>query len=161
MLQIEKATTEDASIIHELAHQIYYPTYSGILSQEQMDFMLEKSYTVSALQESMLNDQDFYIAYDQQAPIGFIALKSKNATILRIEKLYLLPLTQGKGFGSQLIDFAKNEASLRNKSIVELNVNRGNKAYYFYLKIGFKVVQEVDIPYFGYILDDYVMQVRI
>ncbi|NGM73238.1 GNAT family N-acetyltransferase [Sphingobacterium sp. SGL-16] len=161
MLQIEKATTEDASIIHKLAHQIYYPTYLGILSQEQMDFMLEKSYTVSALQESMRTHQDFYIAYDQQAPIGFIALKSKNATILRIEKLYLLPQTQGKGFGSQLIDFAKNKATIRNKSIVELNVNRGNNAYYFYLKVGFKVVQEVDIPYFGYILDDYVMQVQL
>lgn len=158
MMQIRKAKEKDVQIIHELAHQIYFPTYSNILSQDQMEFMLEKSYTIPAVQESMRTDQDFYIAYDRDMAIGFIALKEKNESILRIEKLYLLPQTQGKGFGRALIDFAKSEASSKNKSIVELNVNRGNNAYYFYLKMGFKVAEEVDIPYFGYLLDDYIMQ---
>lgn len=161
MLEIRKANLEDAQLIHELVHQIYYPTYKEILSQGQIDFMLEKSYTVKALQESMSLDQDFYLALYDQRPVGFIALGAKDHKILRIEKLYLLPSTQGKGIGLKLIEFAKESAKKQDKSIVELNVNRGNKAYYFYLKTGFKVIEEVDIPYFGYVLDDYVMQISI
>lgn len=158
MLNIRKATLEEAKLIHVLAHQIYYPTYNGVLTKNQMHFMLEKSYTVEALQQSMRSDQDFYLINFQNEDVGFIALKNKNSHILRIEKLYLLPQIQGKGIGSSLIDFAKKECVRRDKSILELNVNRGNNAYYFYLKVGFKVVEEVDIPYFDYILDDYVMQ---
>ena len=162
MIKILKAAQDDAYIIHELAHLIYFPTYSSILSKDQMDFMLGKSYTVAALQESMQTDQDFYIAYNvHNKPVGFMALKDKNTQILRIEKLYLLPEAQGSGIGKELVNFAIQQGKLQNKSIIELNVNRGNKAYYFYLKVGFKVVQEVDIPYYGYILDDYIMQKEI
>lgn len=161
MFTIHRASFDDAAIIHRLAHQIYFPTYIGILSEEQMFFMLEKSYTIHALQESMKSDQDFFLAFEQENPVGFIALKNIDEAVLRIEKLYLLPQTQGKGFGSRLIDFAIEQAKLKHKSVIELNVNRGNPAYNFYLKKGFKVVQEVDIPYFGYILDDYVMQIEL
>lgn len=159
MFTIRLANLAEADIIHQLAHQIYYPTYIGILSDDQMEFMLKRSYTVRALQESMRIDQDFYVVFDARNPVGFMSLKNKNEDILRIEKLYLLPHTQGKGFGKELISFAIEEAKSRNKSIVQLNVNRGNKAYYFYLKMGFTVVEEIDIPYFDYILDDYVMEI--
>jgi ribosomal protein S18 acetylase RimI-like enzyme len=60
-----------------------------------------------------------------------------------------------------LIDFAQIQAQASGKAVLELNVNRGNSAYEFYKKIGFKVVEEVDISYYGYILDDYVMQREI
>lgn len=159
MYTICKAKEQDAIIIHQLANQIYYVTYHQILSKDQMDFMLDKSYTEKALMEAMQDDQDFYLLKNSnQHAVGFMALKSKSASILRIEKLYLLPVVQGKGCGSQMIDFAKEEALNRSNNTLELNVNRRNKAYYFYLKQGFKVTQEVDIPYFGFILDDYIMQ---
>ena len=161
MFSIRRAYLAEAEIIHQLAHQIYYPTYTGILSEEQMKFMLERSYTVQALQESMQTDQDFYLAFDGQNPVGFMALNDQDEAVFRIEKLYLLPQTQGKGFGKELISFAIAEAKSKNINRVQLNVNRGNKAYYFYLKMGFSVVHEIDIPYFDYILDDYVMEITI
>ncbi|MGN0003079.1 MAG: GNAT family N-acetyltransferase [Sphingobacterium composti] len=161
MIEIRKAELGDAIIIHQLAHRIYFPTYTGILSESQMLFMLEKSYTEVALQESMQADQKFFLAYSDNLPVGFIALREKDENILRIEKLYLLPECQGKGFGKKLIDFAIMEALNMGKIIVELNVNRGNSAASFYHKIGFAVVEKVDIPYYGYVLDDFIMQKKI
>ena len=162
MSTITKATAAQAQIIHELVHQIYKPTYQAILSDEQIQFMLDRSYTVTALQEAMEAEQDFYLIWDDtECAVGFMALKNSTEDILRIEKLYLLPETQGKGYGSDFIAYAKQEAMQRNKSILELNVNRGNSAYFFYLKKGFKVTQEIDIPYFGYVLDDYIMQATV
>ncbi len=162
MQKITQATKEDAHLIHKLVHQIYGPTYSLILSDEQIQFMLEKNYTITSLHEAMDEGQDFYLIWDDQGnPVGFMALKSNIENVLRIEKLYLLPITQGKGFGTEFISFAEDTARNNKKSILELNVNRGNKAYYFYLKKGFKVIQEIDIPYHGYILDDYIMQKNV
>ena len=162
MYTINKAGVKDVSTIHQLANQIYYPSYQEILSKDQMDFMLEKSYTEKALIETIENNQDFYLLQNSaQNSVGFMAVQNKSSSILRIEKLYLLSSVQGQGCGRLLIDFAAQEALRRSRDTLELNVNRGNKAYYFYLKIGFEVVEEIDIPYFGYVLDDYIMQKRI
>jgi ribosomal protein S18 acetylase RimI-like enzyme len=57
-----------------------------------------------------------------------------------------------------LIDLAAEEARNLGFKELELNVNRYNKAYNFYLKQGFKVVEEVDIPYYEFFLNDYVMR---
>lgn len=161
MMNIFLANNDHAQIIHELAHQIYYPTYTGILTNDQMDFMLQKSYSVAALCASMNEGQDFYLLEDESGFLGFMALQSKNTGVLRIEKLYLLPAFQGKGCGAKLIRYAEEQALLKGFNVLELNVNRGNKAYFFYLKQGFKVTQEIDIPYYGYILDDFIMQKTI
>ena len=158
MFHVTKATADQAQIIHDLVHQIYYPTYKDILTKEQIDFMLDKSYTIEALQHAMATDQDFYLLKEEDEYVGFMALKQATDTIVRIEKLYLLPEMQGKGCGKLLINYAQDMALSVGKHRLELNVNRSNKAYNFYLKQGFKVIQEIDIPYYGYILDDYVMQ---
>ncbi len=159
MYTIRKVSKEGAAVIHHLGTAVYHTTYTAILSRAQIDFMLHKNYTPEAIQQAMAEGQDFYIICQQKMqPLGFIALQKKNNDILRIEKLYLLVDSQGLGLGKKLIDFAVDQAKEHDFSIVELNVNRGNKAYHFYLKQGFKVISEVDIPYYGYILDDYVMQ---
>ncbi|MBD1421057.1 GNAT family N-acetyltransferase [Sphingobacterium chuzhouense] len=159
MYTIRRVSKEEAAVIHHLGTEVYHTTYTAILSRDQIDFMLRKNYRPEAIQQSMLNGQDFYLIFQQETqPLGFIALQKKSEDILRIEKLYLLANNQGLGLGKQLIDFAVDQAEERGFSVVELNVNRGNKAYYFYLKQGFQVIEEVDIPYYGYVLDDYVMQ---
>ncbi|PRD53812.1 GNAT family N-acetyltransferase [Sphingobacterium gobiense] len=159
MYTIRKVSREEATVIHHLGTEVYYTTYTAILSPAQIDFMLRKNYSPEAIQQSMLNGQDFYLIFQQEIqPLGFMALQKKSEDILRIEKLYLLKSSQGLGLGKKLIDFAVEKARELNCSVVELNVNRGNKAYYFYLKQGFQVMKEVDIPYYDYVLDDYVMQ---
>lgn len=159
MYSIRKIGEQECGIIQTMIHEIYPATYGEILSKEQIDFMLKKSYTIDALAAAMAGGQEFFIVYDLDGnALGFIALQDKGERILRIEKLYLLPDLQGRGLGRLLVSFAMDEAKNRQRPTVELNVNRNNKAYYFYLKQGFQVVKEVDIPYYGFVLDDYVMQ---
>lgn len=160
MIKIVKANKEDAELIQQLAHSIWYPTYQEILSKKQIDFMLERMYSVEAIQASMVLKSTFYLLIDDDEAVGFIGIEPKE-DLLRIEKIYLLPSTQGKGFGKLLIDFAAEEARKQGLSELELNVNRSNNAYHFYLKQGFKVVEEVDIPYYEFILDDYIMRKKI
>ena len=160
MIKIVKANKDEAELIQQLAHAIWYPTYQEILSKRQIDFMLERMYSVEAIQASMALKSAFYLLFDDVEAVGFIGIEPKE-DLLRIEKIYLLPSTQGRGFGKQLIDFAAEEARKLGLSELELNVNRSNKAYHFYLKQGFRVVEEVDIPYYEFILDDYIMRKKI
>lgn len=160
MINIVYAGPEDALTIHTLAHAIWYPTYQDVLAKDQIDFMLAKMYSEEAIQNAMADHCLFYIIQESNSPIGFIAVKEKQE-VLRIDKLYLLPKTQGKGLGSQLLEFAGQLALDKEINILELNVNRYNKAYHFYLKQGFEVVETVDIPYYQYFLNDYVMQKRL
>ncbi|NGM65613.1 GNAT family N-acetyltransferase [Sphingobacterium sp. SGR-19] len=159
MYTIRKVSKEEAAVIHRLGTEVYHTTYTAILSPAQINFMLRKNYSPEAIQQSMLNGQDFYLIFQEEThPLGFIALQKKSEDILRIEKLYLLADSQGLGLGKKLIDFAVEKAKELDYSALELNVNRGNKAYHFYLRQGFQVMKEVDIPYYDFILDDYVMQ---
>ncbi len=159
MLSIRKAQSVELTIISELAQAIWHPTYAAILSKDQIEFMLEDMYSLKALKEKLDAGRMFYLAYEGEKAVGYIALTAlSEQSVLRIESLYLLPETQGKGFGKQLIDFAAEKALNEKLRVLELNVNRGNKAQLFYKKQGFIIVREVDIPYHGYVLDDYVMQ---
>ena len=158
---IREATIDKLPLISKLAEQAYWATYSAILSKKQIVFMLANIYSIAALQEAVETGQRFYMAYEEDEAVGFIALQPKTMAILRIEKLYLLSTVQGKGYGKALINHAALMAKQHQSTTLELNVNRGNKAYHFYLKQGFEVIEEVDIPYHGFVLDDYVMQKKV
>ncbi|MGJ1194658.1 GNAT family N-acetyltransferase [Sphingobacterium spiritivorum] len=159
-ITIHKATEQEAETIAQIGRASYYTTYPEILSADQIEFMLEKSYTASAIRQLMKEGHLFYIIYDEGEEQGFLSvrLKPQDTAVLRIEKLYLLAVAQKKGFGKRLISFAEEEGVRFGCKVLELNVNRNNPAYHFYKKEGFHVSEEVDIPYFGYVLDDYVMQ---
>ncbi|WP_437919381.1 GNAT family N-acetyltransferase [Sphingobacterium sp. LRF_L2] len=157
-MKIIQAEENDWSIISAIASDSWRVGYTSILSSEQIEFMLAKSYSHQGIIEAMQKGQYFYLLETEETFVGFIALQSKKNHILRIEKLYLSPLVQGLGYGKELLEFAKQRALALGFRILELNVNRRNKAYHFYLKQGFNVLSEVDIPYYNFILDDYIMQ---
>lgn len=156
---IRIATKADFELISQLAQEIWYPTYSPILSEAQIAFMLDQLYSNEGLSKAVQQGKVFYLLCEEETAIGFIAVRPvPEKQVFRIESLYLLPSTQGKGYGQLLINFAAELAKAQSFPALELNVNRQNRAYHFYLKVGFVVAYEIDIPYHGYVLDDYVMQ---
>jgi ribosomal protein S18 acetylase RimI-like enzyme len=73
-----------------------------------------------------------------------------------------LPETQGKGIGKKVIDEIEKLALDNNSTALILNVNRFNTALGFYKKIGFEVVDEVNIDIGnGYLMEDYVMEKQL
>lgn len=162
-LTFRTATHSDLPIIHRLANEIWWPTYKDYLTHGQISFMLEKIYSVSALEEQLSAGQRFSFAIRHDKPVGFTGfqLKPSATHIMRIEKLYVLPSEQGKGTGKRLINHVAQFALAANSTYLELNVNRHNPAKVFYERLGFIVVDVVDIPYHGYILNDYVLQKQL
>lgn len=162
-MSIRKAGRQDISIIMELAEKIWWPTYTGVISEEQIRFMLDDMYSAESLIKQMESGIEFILAEREDTPNGFAAYAQSDTDklILKIHKLYILPSEQGKGTGKKFIEYISDSAKKLGINTIELNVNRGNKALNFYLKSGFTIYQTLDIPYHRFILNDYVMRKSI
>jgi GNAT superfamily N-acetyltransferase len=156
---IRTAHINDIVLIHQLANEIWWHAYKGIITDDQISFMLENMYSETALRQQFDYGMKFLISERDGQPTGFAAYSIEDAVkrIFKLHKLYILPSEQGKGTGKQLIELIERLAISENGIILELNVNRNNQAFEFYKKLGFKVIKTVDIPYHQYVLNDYVM----
>jgi ribosomal protein S18 acetylase RimI-like enzyme len=165
MITISEATVNDIKLIQEIAHITWPITYGAILSKEQLDYMLDLIYSDEALiNQYHKNEQLFYLISEDNVTLGFIGIEHnyKGETVTRIHKIYLLPETQGRGIGKKVIDEIEKFALKNNSKALSLNVNRFNAALGFYKKIGFEVVDEVNINIGnGYLMEDYVMEKKL
>ena len=158
-MKIVKATEIDIPVIHELAERIWWPTYKAILSDEQIRFMLDDMYSENALEKQMESDIRFLLVKRDSKDVAFAGYSIDNELlILKIHKIYILPSEQGKGTGKRLIEHLSDLASESKITYLELNVNRANPATGFYTKLGFEISETVDIPYYQFVLNDYVMR---
>lgn len=162
-MEIIEATEQDIPLIHDLAERIWWPTYRTILSAEQISFMLEDMYSENALREQMNAKIRFLLVKRGVKIVAFAgySIEIGPETLLKIQKIYVLPSEHGKGTGKLFIDYLSNLAKDLNIPGVELNVNRENPALGFYQKMGFEIKESVDIPYYEFVLNDYVMRKKV
>jgi diamine N-acetyltransferase len=160
MFTIVNATEEHIPVIQEIANKTWWPTYSPILSEQQLQYMLDKIYDRDTLRQA-INDklQNFILLQDESGFQGFASFspRQENPSVYKLHKIYVLPQNHGKGYGRVLIDEVISRSKTEGARQLDLNVNRFNKAKTFYEKLGFKVVREEDVPVGPYWMNDYVM----
>lgn len=125
--------------------------------------MFDVIYTEQALMQQMLDGQTFLLLYKEEKPIGFAAysLKNNKEEIYKLNKIYLLPECQGSGAGKLLLSQVEQEIQSLGGNILDLNVNRYNKAKSFYEHCGYTIHEEEDIPIGPYWMNDFVMRKRL
>ncbi|MBK0380326.1 GNAT family N-acetyltransferase [Mucilaginibacter segetis] len=158
---IREATAADADAIVQIAQQTWWPAYSSILAKEQIIFMLDELYASKKITEQLqTRQQTFLLLIENGLTVAFAAYspRAEDPDIYKLHKLYCLPVTQGKGYGRTLIEAVEEKTREAGKSLLDLNVNRYNKAKTFYEKMGFTVIYEEDIPIGPYWMNDYVMR---
>jgi GNAT superfamily N-acetyltransferase len=161
MIVISEAKPTDFSIIREIAYTTWPVAYGSFISKTQLDYMLEKFYSDATLIENFTyKNHHFLLAKENQSYLGFASYEPDylGEKIVRLHKIYLLPEAQGKGVGKLLISEIEKIANQLNHHGISLNVNRYNKAFDFYTKIGFECIGEEDIELdFGYLMEDFKM----
>ncbi|MBU0695495.1 MAG: GNAT family N-acetyltransferase [Bacteroidetes bacterium] len=159
MIEIREAGIDDIPTIHELAHQIWWPTYQGIISDTQITFMLENIYSELSLKKQLEEGNTFLLLCSNQEAKGFAAFsKTDIDKTYKLQKIYLHPDQQGRGTGRKLIEAVEDAVKKLGADHLILNVQRDNKARFFYEKNGYSVIQVLDIPYYDFVLNDYIMQ---
>jgi GNAT superfamily N-acetyltransferase len=162
-MNIREAFPDDIPLLVSVANDVWEPTYRHIISPEQIRCMMQDMHTPEAYQKQMAEGHRFFIALDDDRILGFISFHphAVEASVMRIPKLYVGKSGQGKGIGSALIHALAAECLSMGMSMLELNVNRYNKALYFYRRIGFYIDRSEDLFFKGYPLSDYVLRKQL
>lgn len=166
MLRIDKAGTDDLQKISDMAQVVFRHTYREILSPEQMEYMMDMMYSMPNLLKQIEEGHHYYIAYEDNVPVGYVSVQhegadSEGVEVYHLHKIYVMPDAQGKGTGMRLFNRAADhvrEACGGKTARIELNVNKYNKSVEFYRHIGMKVLLEEDFPIGnGFYKTDYIM----
>lgn len=160
-MQIVEATTDHIYNIQVLSNVIWPATFSNILSQEQISYMMDMMYSTSSLEKQMNELNHHYLLAEEDGEyLGYLSyeLNYKGTPITKIHKIYVLPSIQGKGVGRLFIDAVSKLALKNNNTLLSLNVNRYNRAIDFYKRMCFDFFasENIDIGN-GFLMEDYVM----
>jgi len=163
-MEIRKASLLDYTTIHTIALPVWDATYKAILTDEQMEYMLNLMYSEEAITEQIaVKGHKFLLAEDGGEYLGFASYELNHLSeTTKIHKLYVLPQAHGKGIGKALVTVIENAAKKSSNDKVVLNVNKFNPAINFYLKYGFTNMGDdiIDIGN-GYVMDDYLMMKQL
>jgi len=156
-----RADKNDINSIQQLAEKIWNAHYSGIISVEQISYMLEEMYSAESLASQMESGHEFFMAFVNEEPAGFMSMQKRSTGNYFLPKFYIDTEIHRKGIGSALFDYVIRETG--NPVEIELTVNRKNyKAINFYFKNGFIIdhIADFDIGN-GYFMHDFVMKRKL
>jgi ribosomal protein S18 acetylase RimI-like enzyme len=162
MSKIYKATILDIPQIQEIAKTTWPVAFADILSKSQLDYMINMMYNTVALTSQIQSEKiTFWLAALDKVVQGFMAFEPHHPTKsqIKIHKLYILPSSQGKGIGQELLKTLVAFGNANRFENITLNVNKNNhSATNFYKRQGFEKIKDEIIPIGeGFVMDDYVL----
>ncbi len=158
-MKLTTITSQQISIVQELAREIWNEHYIKIISQKQIDYMLDLFYSDERIRSEIEEGISWEMLMDNEKPIGYLVCKIESDQ-LYISKIYLKAETRGKGFGKLLLNRAIELANQNGKNSIYLNVNKHNTdSISFYERMGFVKIDEgvFDIGN-GYVMDDFILE---
>lgn len=160
---IQRLAKNKLELIHTMAHEIWPICFKEMISQEQIKYMLEWMYNLKQLQQNFDKGHEFIVLREQEENIGFASFEIRNEkSCVRLHKLYVNPKRHHKGSGRKLLAYIYGVGREHKLNALDLFVNRTNPAVNFYQKIGFEIVESIDLDIGnGYFMNDYRMKIKI
>ena len=150
-------------LVQPLAKEIWNEAYKDLLSQDQIDYMIDMMYSNEKINEGIANGDVWEILKVDNVPSGYLHYKLDEDNTVFLSKIYLKESNQTKGIGQLMLNRVVDYAKEKGAKAVHLTVNKHNaKAIRFYEKNGFKNMESktFDIGN-GYIMDDFIFQKNI
>lgn len=161
---LHRASEEEIPVIRAVAAVAFPATYRTLLTPEQLDYMMEWMYSEASLREQFRTGHVWYLIEAGGEAAGYVSVERQGEALFHLQKIYLLPRYQGLGLGARLfgrvVDHVRAEHP--GRSLLELNVNRGNPALHFYERMGMRRLREGDFPIGGgFYMNDYIMGLEV
>lgn len=158
-IEISPLRLDEAEAVAELAGRVWRAHYPGIISAEQIEYMLEQRYRPILVKQFIARGDVWLAARAAGVLAGFAHGHPQAEGDYKLDKLYVDIDWQRHGIGGALIRAVAERAGRLGYSRLVLRVNRQNQnAINAYLKYGFTVatIYLEDIGG-GHVMDDYVM----
>ncbi|HPT50036.1 MAG TPA: GNAT family N-acetyltransferase [Accumulibacter sp.] len=158
---VSPVTATDIEPLAALARVVWQRTYPEIISQAQIDFMLEQRYNPRRVRQEL----DMPGVWWEQARVdgelvGFAScLLTAAGREMKLDKLYVDPNRQRMGIGERLLREVRAHARREACDTLILAVNKRNApAIAAYRKHGFTVREAVRVDIGeGFVMDDFIM----
>ncbi|MDR0932367.1 MAG: GNAT family N-acetyltransferase [Victivallales bacterium] len=165
-ITICSASKEELPIVVDLAERIWPQVYHKFLSDGQIRYMLKMLYDLPVLKKEYAAGTRFDLVFDGGEPIGFASYGPCPVHphfCAKLHKLYLDTKYHGRGIGTMVLCHIIKETRDREYRVLHLNVNKKNQtAIQAYERNGFHKIEEsvTDIGG-GFIMDDYIMEIKL
>jgi diamine N-acetyltransferase len=158
-IEVSPLRLEEAEALVDLAGLIWRQHYPGIISAEQIEYMLAQRYKPGLVKQLLARGDLWLAARAGEELVGFAHAHPLQPGDTKLDKLYVHPDYQRHGIGGLLIAEVVRHVQPQGTTRLILRVNRQNHpAIQAYLKHGFKVADlVVENIGEGYVMDDYVM----
>jgi GNAT superfamily N-acetyltransferase len=160
-IEIRPADRGEIAAVQRLAHEIWHAHYPGVITVDQIDYMLSRGYSREVLADFVERvDRGLELAVVDGEPAGFAAWYMTNGLAeAKLDKLYVLQSRQRLGLGARLVGRVVDLARAAGANTLILNVNKRNaQAIRAYQRYGFALREAVVVDIGGgYVMDDYVM----
>lgn len=130
-MEIKKADLSELRIIKDISHRTINAIYPHYYPMGAVDFFLAH-HSEEHIRQDIEDGNAFLLFDDNGSAAGTVTVNG-----CEINRLFVLPEFQGKGFGSRLIAFAEGRIS---ESYSEAELSASFPAKEIYLKKGYKAV---------------------
>jgi ribosomal protein S18 acetylase RimI-like enzyme len=158
--RVVPAAEKDLPAIAALAQRIWRECYPGIITEEQIEYMLARMYSLDVLREELRGSIRYERLLAGDEFVGFAAYgPTDQREEFKLHKFYLLRERHGRGLAVSLLEQCEHRLRQIGARRLVLNVNKGNaRAIAFYRKHGFDIAESVVVDIGGgFVMDDYVM----
>ena len=160
-VRIEPLAAEDVERLAALAREIWYAHYPAIIGAAQIEYMLEQRYGLDVVRAELQREglwwDKLLVEEVMQGYSSYFLTGARGE--MKIDKLYVHPRHQRRGYGGTLLAHVREVARSRGCERLVLAVNKNNRgAIAAYLKHGFRIAGTAvtDIGG-GFVMDDYIM----
>jgi ribosomal protein S18 acetylase RimI-like enzyme len=161
---IREANFNDIHTIQDIMSKVWPQTYTAIISEDQINYMIQMMYSDQSLYRQMKDGHHFIIAESDNIPVGYASFsRTENWTTYKLHKLYVDINMQRKQIGAVLLNKIVQVIKSDHGKFLQLQVNRNNlKALNFYKKHDFLIIKAIDMDIGGgYFMKDYILQKRL
>jgi len=141
-LQFKKCTLLDIPQLIKVATKSYREHYTYLWEDGGESYITNHFDKASFKQELLQTNSEFYLVLWREKAVGFFKINDLDKTYLELERIYLIAAAKGKGIGKASVQFVEGFAVTHSKSIISLKTMQKGKAYSFYEKCGFRIVDE-------------------
>ena len=161
IVHISALATSDVQAVAALARVVWQDAYAGIITQAQIDYMLAQRYNTLRLQGEIEAPGIWWTkaTVDGQMVAFAATLLGPAAREMKVDKLYVAPQWQRRGFGGRLLAHLAEQALAQGCDTLLLAVNKRNeRAIAAYRKYGFCVREAVCVDIGNdFVMDDFIM----